>query len=260
MRKALIIAALAIGVAVTGCGADGSTVDAGAGAETGEGVLTLPPEEMRFTQVGSANLLPRVGYESLSDLVWLSDRGVVVATVTDERAGEPTPEVHGETRQLRFLTLDVEQVISGDAVQAGASFEVDDFGWRTKDGETVEDLKGGCVRLRPGYRVVIALLSGEDTFAMTCESVFVLDQGQVVDTGRPSPWIAEAEQGSETDLLTALSRIAGSEPPPTTTTEPLPPPPTDDGHDPSTTTAPESSTTTPEPSTTAPEPPSTTAG
>lgn len=203
--------ALLVTVAV-GCG--GASDDPSAEATAASSPIALPPDEQ--ATAGGPSTDSGIFFDSLADVLGGSNRGVLLGTVVAE-----TPGRSGEDRgegfvQLSVVTVEVERSFTGDA-EPGTTMDLEQAGWYTNPaGERSEDNMGGCVRLRVGQRVLVGAWGTDEGASAPCTAIFLLEAGQVVDTGRMSPFIRELEAGSEADLIAAVERLVAGGPPPTT--------------------------------------------
>lgn len=194
VRSAGLVAGLVL--SVSACAGGGSFSKAS--APSSPVLFRSPPA----TEYGAA-LNYKTRFDSVRDIFSKSDE-VVVARVAAEQRG-PAESAHGVTTTQRRLTLSVKEWIKGSG---DASITVETFGWITDgDGEKLlPDVEG--VGLRVGDTVVAALAVSPDRSRRGLanpQAVYLLEQGQVVDTPREDVLPRELEELTEKQFRQRLA-------------------------------------------------------
>ncbi|MCA1824264.1 MAG: hypothetical protein ABR520_01505 [Mycobacteriales bacterium] len=142
-----------------------------------------------------------VQFESVADFA--KSYSIVVATITDEQRQEPYGPEYARNIN-RTLSVNVEEILAGPS-PAPASFV--DWGWVvTADGEHPVVAEGG-VRLKVGDRAVLILSRfGEKIELVNDQAVFLLSDGNVIDTDRHDPLVRQLEQLTERELKDEIRR------------------------------------------------------
>lgn len=207
MRMALAL--IAVGLLV-GCGYG----DSGSGAEAGP--VVDDPEAAanaayaeRVADVGRAGGDYATYWETVEDFA--SADLVAVVEVTAEKPLPVQregllPEEPGF--MLRELTLKVTRPIRGDE----QTVKIDAWGWSVDPDGTRHPVAGEGTRLEVGDSVLVALgapIANQIYWALLGgDSALFLAGGEVVDTSRRKPVIAELEELSETELLQRVEAAA----------------------------------------------------
>jgi hypothetical protein len=155
-----------------------------------------------------------VGYDQVHFFdsldTWVKHADVVaIAEVIGESEG-PRTELPDEIEISRDLTLELEEVLLGDA-QQGASFMIRSHEpWIVVNGERFALTSPGCVRLEVGDRIVAGLL-GDGTKAdssalLNADSVFFITPGdEIYDTARTNPAVQELERLTVEELRARIA-------------------------------------------------------
>jgi hypothetical protein len=129
---------------------------------------------------------------------------VAVVEVTSERPLELQRRGLAPTEpglMLRELTLEPMEVIAGNK----RTVKIDAYGWSVEPDGTSHPVTGEGTRLEVGDTVLVALGApvGNQPYwsLLGGDSALFLAGGEVVDTGRRKPVIAELERLTEADLL-----------------------------------------------------------
>jgi len=186
----LVFLLLAVMVFVVGCAIRADPPSAGAPASSAS--------SKRTNGSGGSSVDYLTYFETPSDILRQSDE-VVIGTVEGERRGSTYGPPDGRV-QNRILRVSVERVLKGspsDSVDLGT------WGWSKYNGKERPFSPADEVRLEVGDRALLALAVGKDggRGVMNQQAVFLLAEGQVVDTDRNDPVVKQLESLSEPQLI-----------------------------------------------------------
>jgi hypothetical protein len=144
-------------------------------------------------------------FEAVEDITRLSDE-VIVGTVTSERRGQGYSVAEEPPLTPRILSIRVERRLKGNPDDV---IEVQRLGWRVVEGAERELVSKSSPRLSVGDRGVFALVKDKSSDLRgfsNDEAVYLLRDGQVIDTDRRAEVARTLEAYSEQELISALTR------------------------------------------------------
>lgn len=162
------------------------------------GASTSSASSKRTSDPGGGSADYFTYFETPSDILRLSDE-VVIGTVEGERRGTTYGPPDGRV-QNRILRVSVERILKGSPSD---SVDVVTWGWSKFNGKERPSSPANEVRLKVGDRALLALAVGKDgeRGVMNEQAVFLLAEGQVVDTDRNGPVVKQLETLSEPQLV-----------------------------------------------------------
>lgn len=135
-------------------------------------------------------------FQTVEDFVELPDH-VAVVTVSAEEAKEGRKSEEATVSE-RELTLDVEEALSGPLP---GQIKILDFGSVETPSGRMDQIAEDGIRLEVGDRAVVAISRfGQHFRLVNNQSSYLLDDGEVQDTGRKDAVIKDIERLSEQEL------------------------------------------------------------